>query len=158
MSIAIYPGSFDPVTKGHEDIVERASKMFDKIIIGVLKNSNKSPTFSVEERIEMLNEVFKNCPNVEIEAFNGLLIDFAHQKNATVLLRGLRAVTDYDYELQLAQINRVLAPDVDTVYLNTNLKYSYISSSIVKEVASYHGDITPFLSPCVVERMLKKYN
>lgn len=156
MKTAIYPGSFDPVTLGHYDIIERSSKIFDRLIVGVLNNSAKSPLFSVEERVKMLKDVTKGLPNVEVMAFDGLLIDFARAKEAQVIVRGLRAVTDFEYELQMAQTNRVIAPDIDTIFLTTNLKYSYLSSSIVKEIAGYQGDISEFLHPAVAEKVREK--
>ena len=135
MKIAVYPGSFDPVTLGHYDIIERTSKIFDKVILGVLNNRAKSPLFSAEERVNMLKEVTVSLTNVEVQSFEGLLIDFVRQNGAAIIVRGLRAITDFEYELQLAQTNRVIAPEVDTIFLTTNLKYSYLSSSIVKEIA-----------------------
>ena len=157
MKTAIYPGSFDPVTLGHYDIIERASKIFDKLIVGVLINSAKSPLFSVEERVKMLEDVTADLPNVEIRAFNGLLIDFVRQNDANVIVRGLRAITDFEYELQLAQMNRVIAPEIDTLFLTTNLKYAYLSSSMAKEVAMYGGDISEFLDPAVARKVREKY-
>lgn len=156
MAVAVYPGSFDPVTLGHLDIIERTASMMDRVIVGVLKNSAKSPLFSVEERVKMLESLTSHYPNVEVKAFDGLLVDFVHQNQADVIVRGLRAITDFEYELQLAQTNRVIAPDVDTIFLTTNLKYSYLSSSIVKEIAFYNGDIHEFLHPEVVEIVRKK--
>ena len=157
MKTAIYPGSFDPVTLGHYDIIERSSKIFDKVIVGVLINSAKSPLFSVEERVKMLEDVTADLPNVEIKSFNGLLIDFVRQNEANVIVRGLRAVTDFDYELQLAQMNRVIAPEIDTLFLTTNLKYAYLSSSMVKEVAMYGGDISEFLEPAIADKVRAKF-
>ena len=156
MNKAIYPGSFDPVTLGHLDIIERTSKMFDRVIIGVLNNKSKSPLFSVEERVNMLKEVTANLPNVEVQSFEGLLIDFVRKNDARVIVRGLRAITDFEYELQMAQTNRVIAPEVDTIFLTTNLKYSYLSSSIVKEIAEYDGDISEFLHPAIAARVREK--
>lgn len=156
MNKAVYPGSFDPVTLGHLDIIRRTSQMFDQVIIGVLNNKSKSPLFSVEERVNMLKEVTADLPNVEVQSFAGLLIDFVRQNDARVIVRGLRAITDFEYELQMAQTNRVIAPEVDTVFLTTNLKYSYLSSSIVKEIAEFDGDITEFLPPVVVKRVHDK--
>ena len=156
MKTAIYPGSFDPVTLGHYDIIERSSKIFDRLIVGVLNNSAKSPLFSVEERVKMLKDVTKGLPNVEVMAFDGLLIDFARANEAQVIVRGLRAVTDFEYELQMAQTNRVIAPEIDTIFLTTNLKYSYLSSSIVKEIAEYDGDISGFLHPATARRVREK--
>ena len=157
MTTAIYPGSFDPVTLGHYDIIERSSKIFDKLIVGVLNNSAKSPLFSVEERVNMLKDVTSHFPNVEVQSFAGLLIDFVRSNDANVIVRGLRAITDFEYELQLAQMNRVIAPEIDTLFLTTNLKYAYLSSSMAKEVAMYGGDISSFLSPEIAEKVREKY-
>ena len=156
MNKAIYPGSFDPVTLGHLDIIERTSKMFDRVIIGVLNNKSKSPLFSVEERVNMLKEVTVSLTNVEVQSFEGLLIDFVRQNGAAIIVRGLRAITDFEYELQMAQTNRVIAPEIDTIFLTTNLKYSYLSSSIVKEIAEYEGDISEFLHPVIAARVREK--
>ena len=157
MKTAIYPGSFDPVTLGHYDIIERSSKIFDKLIVGVLNNSAKSPLFSVEERVNMLKDVTSHFPNVEVQSFAGLLIDFVRSNDANVIVRGLRAITDFEYELQLAQMNRVIAPEIDTLFLTTNLKYAYLSSSMAKEVAMNGGDISSFLSPEIAEKVREKY-
>lgn len=156
MRKSIYPGSFDPVTLGHLDIIVRSAQMSDQLIIGVLNNNSKTPLFSVEERVNMLKEMTKDMPNVEVKSFGGLLIDFARENGADVVIRGLRAVTDFEYELQLAQTNRVIAPEIDTVFLTTNLKYSYLSSSVVKEIASFDGDISAFVTPEVAESIKKK--
>ena len=156
MKIAVYPGSFDPVTMGHMDIIQRTSQIFDKVIIGVLNNRAKSPLFSVEERVKMLEEVTSELPNVEIQSFGGLLIDFVRQNQAQIIVRGLRAITDFEYELQMAQTNRVMAPEVDTLFLTTNLRYSYLSSSIVKEIAAGKGDIAAFVHPHVAGQMRRK--
>ena len=156
MRKAVYPGSFDPVTFGHLDIIERSARMSDHLIIGVLNNYSKTPLFSVEERVKMLKSLTKDLPNVEVIAFGGLLVDFVRANQADAVIRGLRAVTDFEYELQIAQTNRVMAPEIDTVFLTTNLKYSYLSSSIVKEIASYGGEINTFVPPCVAERVMKK--
>jgi len=156
MAIAVYPGSFDPVTLGHMDIIERTAKMMDRVIIGVLKNNSKTPLFSIEERVKMLESITAHLSNVEVQSFDGLLVDFVHQKHADVIVRGLRAITDFEYELQMAQTNRVIAPDVDTIFLTTNLKYSYLSSSIVKEIAYYNGDIREFLHPEVAGLVQEK--
>ena len=156
MKTAIYPGSFDPVTLGHFDIIERSSSIFDKVIVGVLRNSAKSPLFSAEERVNMLKYVTRNLPNVEVMSFDGLLVDFARIHDASVIVRGLRAVTDFEYELQLAQMNRVIAPFVDTLFLTTNLKYAYLSSSMAKEVAAYGGDISSFLDPKIADMVREK--
>ena len=158
MSTAIYPGSFDPITFGHIDIIRRASLITDVLIVGVLNNSAKTPLFTVEERMEMIREAVADLENVQVKSFSGLTVEFARQENASFMVRGLRAVTDFEYELQLSQINRKLAPDVDTVFLTTNLKYAYLSSSIVKEVASYDGDISEFVPDFVAEKVHEKIN
>ena len=156
MRRAIYPGSFDPVTNGHLDIIERAASITDELIVGVLQNKAKTPLFSVEERVTMLNEVTKNIKNVKIVPFEGLLIDFAQQMDAKVIVRGLRAITDFEYELQMSQTNRKLNADVETIFLTTSLDYSYLSSTTVKEVASFDGDITQFVPEIVAEKITEK--
>ncbi|TCT16959.1 phosphopantetheine adenylyltransferase [Natranaerovirga pectinivora] len=156
MRIAVYPGSFDPVTLGHLNIIQRSAKLVDKLIVGVLNNSNKSPLFSVEERVNMLNEVTKDMKNVEIEAFDGLLVEFLKKKNASVIIRGLRAISDFEYELQIAQTNNILDPKIDTIFLVTDVEYSYLSSSIVREVAKYGGDISQLVPEYVKEMFEKK--
>lgn len=156
MKKAVYPGSFDPVTFGHLDIIERSARMCDHLIIGVLNNYSKTPLFSVEERVNMLKSLTSNFTNVEVKSFGGLMIDFVRANQANAVVRGLRAVTDFEYELQIAQTNRVIAPEVDTVFLTTNLKYSYLSSSIVKEIASYGGEINAFVPEEIAERVRKK--
>lgn len=156
MNTAIYPGSFDPVTLGHFDIIERSSRIFDRVIVGVLCNSAKTPLFTTDERVEMLRYVTAELPNVTVLSFDGLLVDFARQQSADVIVRGLRAVTDFEYELQMAQMNRVIAPEIDTLFLTTNLKYAYLSSSMVKEVARYGGDISEFLNPRIAEIVTEK--
>ena len=153
---AIYPGSFDPVTYGHLDIIERSAKLVDELIVGVLNNNAKSPLFSVAERVRMLEEVTKNISNVKVVPFEGLLVDFARQMDAKMLVRGLRAITDFEYELQMSQTNHKLAPDLETVFLTTNLDYSYLSSTIVKEVATFGGDISKFVPEYVSEQILEK--
>ena len=156
MKTAVYPGTFDPVTYGHLDVILRASKLFDRVIVGVLHNSSKSPLFSVEERVKILAKATKDIPNVEVKAFEGLSVNFARENHAQVIVRGLRAVTDFEYELQMAQTNRVLAPDVDTVFLTTSLEYAYLSSTTVKEVAFCDGNISEFVPEPVVERVQEK--
>lgn len=156
MKCAVYPGSFDPVTLGHMDIIKRASSLFDRLIIAVLNNRAKTPLFSVEERVKMLEDVTKDLPNVEVKSFGGMTVDFARECGANALVRGLRAITDFEYELQIAQLNRVMDPDIDTVFLTTNLKYAYLSSSSVKEVAAYGGDISHFVTPYVENEVHNK--
>lgn len=156
MKCAVYPGSFDPVTLGHMDIIKRASSLFDRLIIAVLNNRAKTPLFSVEERVKMLEEVTKDLPNVEVKSFGGMTVNFARECGANALVRGLRAITDFEYELQIAQLNRVMDPDIDTVFLTTNLKYAYLSSSSVKEVAAYGGDISHFVTPYVENEVHNK--
>lgn len=153
---AIYPGSFDPVTNGHLDVIRRSSKMVDELIVGVLNNNAKMPLFSVEERVRMLEELTKDIPNVRIYPFDGLLIDFAAKMEAGVVIRGLRAITDFEYELQMSQTNHKLNPDVETIFLTTSIEYSYLSSTTVKEIASYGGDITQFVPEAVVGKLEQK--
>ena len=156
MKRAVYPGSFDPVTKGHLDIIERAATIVDELVVGVLNNNVKTPLFSVEERVNMLIDVTRHIPNVRVEAFSGLSVEFVKKCNASFIVRGLRAVTDFEYELQMAQTNRSIDREVDTLFLTTALNYAYISSTIVKEVASYVGDISGFVPPSVVEQVYHK--
>ena len=156
MKKAIYPGSFDPVTNGHIDDIKRAAKLFDHLVVGVLVNSAKNPLFSIDERVNMLIEVFKDFDNIEVISFEGLLVDYCHKNNITTIVRGLRAVTDFEYELQIAQTNRVIAPDIDTIFLTTSLEYAYLSSSIVKEIASYGTDISQLVPEIVAENIIKK--
>ena len=158
MKTAIYPGSFDPVTLGHIDVIKRASKLFDHLIIGVLNNRAKTPLFSVDERVNMIKGVVSEYANVEVRSFDGLLVEFARLCKATAVVRGLRAVTDFEYELQMSQTNHIIAPDIDTIFLTTNLNYAYLSSSVVKEVARYGGDISKFVAPEVRRQVLEKYN
>lgn len=157
MSRAIYPGSFDPVTLGHIDVITRASKIFDEIIVGVLINSSKTPLFSIDERVNMLKEVCGGLENVRIISFDGFSVDFAKEQNANVIIRGLRAITDFEYELQMAQTNRVLNPQIDTLFLTTSIDYSYLSSSIVKEVASLGGDISRFVPETIINKVYDRY-
>ena len=156
MVIAVYPGSFDPATFGHLDVIRRASFSFDKVIVGVLNNSAKSPLFSAEERVHILREETADIPNVYIKAFSGMTVNFARENHAKVIVRGLRAVTDFEYELQMAQTNRVLAPDIDTVFMTTSLEYAYLSSTIMKEVALFGGDISRFAPPATLRAVREK--
>ena len=158
MTIAVYPGTFDPVTFGHLDIIERAAHLYDKLIIGVLHNSEKTPLFSVKERVNILTKATEYIANVEVCSFEGLSVDFARNAGAKVIVRGLRLITDFEYELQMAQTNRKLAPDVDTTFLYTSLQYSYLSSTTVKEVARFGGDIREFVPGFIVEDIKKKLN
>ena len=152
---AVYPGSFDPVTYGHLDIIRRSRSLADELIVGVLNNKAKTPFFSVEERVKMLEEMTKNMPGVKVVPFEGLLIDFAKEMSAGIVVRGLRAVTDFEYELQMAQTNNKLSPELETVFLTTSLEYSYLSSTIVKEVAAFGGDISQFV-PEMIERRIQE--
>ncbi len=157
MNAAIYPGTFDPMTNGHLDIIKRASNVFDELTVSVLDNKAKSPLFSVDERVNILREATKDIPNVHVESFEGLLIDYCKQKNVGVVVRGLRAVTDFEYELQMAQMNRKLSNHfVETVYLNTSLKYSYLSSSAVKQIAQFSGDLSALVPDFVAELLLDR--
>lgn len=156
MAIALYPGSFDPVTLGHLDIIKRGAKVFDKIIVAVLHNSGKQePLFSVEERVDLLKKSTSTLPNIEVDFFEGLMIDYARKRKVNAVLRGLRAVSDFEYELQITSINKKLDDDIETFFMMTNNNYSFLSSSIVKEVAKYHGSVTD-LVPEPVERALKE--
>ena len=156
MSTAIYPGSFDPVTLGHLDIIKRSAAIFDHVVIGVLNNTAKKPLFSLEERVNMLKDAVSDLDNVSVESFEGLLVDFVKQKNTNVIIRGLRALTDFDLEMQMAQSNRMVASDVDTVFLSTSLQYSYLSSSIVKEYARYGVELKEFVPECVISKLIDK--
>lgn len=157
MRIAVYPGSFDPITNGHLDIIERASRIYDKLVVGVLSNGNKKPLFSAEERVDMIRKVTGHLNNVEVDTFAGLLVDFAKSKDAEVIVKGLRTVADFEYEFQMALLNKALNPECETVFMMTNTKYSYISSSMVKELAGFHGDLTG-LVPCeILETIKEKY-
>ncbi len=157
MKRAIYPGSFDPVTFGHLDIIKRSAGMFDEIIVAVLRNSQKNSLFNADVRVTILKDLLSEYGNVKVEAFDGLLVDFARKKEANIIVRGLRAVTDFEYELQIAQTNRVQYPDLDTVFLVTDLNYSYLSSSIVKEFASYGGDISKFVPESIIPMIEAEY-
>jgi pantetheine-phosphate adenylyltransferase len=154
MRIAIYPGSFDPLTMGHVDIIQRGSKFFDRIVIAVLINVDKAPLFTVHERVDIAREVFRERPNVEVDTFDGLLVDYARRKSASVIVRGLRAVSDFEYELQMALMNRRLNPDVETIFLMPAEPYTYVSSRLVKEVVALGGSVKG-LVPEIVERRLR---
>ena len=158
MKISIYPGSFDPITNGHIDIIKRAAKISDKLIVAVLNNANKKPLFSVSERLEMIKDAIKNIENVEVDSFEGLTVDYCKKKNATIMIRGLRAVTDFEYELQLAHTNRELNKDLDTVFLLASIDYSYLSSSTVRQVSEFGGDIGKFVTPLVEKKLKEKYS
>ncbi len=158
MKRAIYPGSFDPITFGHLDVIQRAAKISEELIIGVLENGNKNQLFSVSERVNMLKEVTGDMPNVRIQSFEGLLIDFAKQEQCKVIIRGLRAITDFEYELQMAQTNRIMNAELDTMFLTTSLEYAYLSSSTVKEVARFGGDISKFVPEKVAWKLKEKIN
>ena len=155
-SIALYPGSFDPVTNGHLDLIERGEKMFDLLIVAVLQNAGKKPLFSVDERVEMLREVTKPWSDVEVDVFDGLLVDYARKKGAGVILRGIRAVSDYEYELQMALMNRKLEPRLETVFMLPGVSYSYLSSKLVREIAQLGAPLNGLVPPIVEERLKAK--
>lgn len=157
MRIAVYPGSFDPITNGHLDIIERASRLYDKLVVGVLSNGSKKPLFTAEERVVMIRRVTEHLENVEVDTFTGLLVDFAKDKGATVIVKGLRTVADFEYEFQMALLNKSLNPEYETMFMMTNTKYSYISSSMVKELAGFKGNLAG-LVPCeIIEQIKEKY-
>ena len=153
---AVYPGSFDPVTNGHIDIIKRTAKIADEVVVGILINKAKMPLFSVEERVKMLQEATCDIPNVKVVPFEGLLIDFAKQMDARFVVRGLRAVTDFEFELQMAQTNHKLEPTIETMFLTTSIEYSYLSSSAVREIAAFGGDVSQFVPDCVRESLERK--
>lgn len=155
MKKAIYPGSFDPITYGHLDLIERSAQIFDHVIIGVLRNHAKTPLFSMEERMNMIKRAVSHLDNVEVCSFDGLLVDFAKAIDCNIIVRGLRAVTDYEYEIQMSQTNRLMAPEVNTVFVTTDMKYAYLSSSTVREVAYFGGDLSHFV-PDFIEKALKE--
>ncbi|RSD28131.1 pantetheine-phosphate adenylyltransferase [Mesobacillus subterraneus] len=156
--IAVCPGSFDPITYGHLDIITRAAKVFDEIYVVVLNNSSKKPLFSVEERIDLIEKVTRHIPNVKFDSFQGLLVDYAESVNANAIIRGLRAVSDFEYEMQITSMNRVLNDKIETFFIMTNNQYSFLSSSIVKEVAKYEGKISELVPVEVEEALVKKFN
>lgn len=158
MKIAIYPGTFDPITNGHLDIVDRAVKLFDRVIVTIARNLEKKPMFSEEERLDMIREAVKQYKNVEVDSFDGLLVQYARTKQASAIVRGLRAISDFEFETQMALMNRKLDSKVETVFLMPNEKYTYLNSSIVREIARLHGDVTEFVPPVVrlsLERKLR---
>ncbi len=155
--IAICPGSFDPITNGHLDIIVRGAKVFDEVYVSILNNSSKKPLFTVEERIALIKEVTKNIPNVKVDAFDGLLVDYADSIGACAIIRGLRAVSDFEYEMQITSMNRLLNDKVETFFMMTNNQYSFLSSSIVKEIARYHGNIKELVPPEVEEALKEKF-
>lgn len=158
MTKAVYPGSFDPVTLGHLDIIKRASRVVDELIIGVLvNNAKKTPMFTLEERVDLLREVTREFPNVTVKMFDGMTVDFARENDAHLIIRGLRAVTDFEIEMQIAQTNHSVDPGIDTMFFTTSLEYAFLSSTIVKEVAYYGADISKFVPPAVQEAFLKKF-
>ncbi len=154
--IAVYPGSFDPITNGHLDIIKRASRVFDKVYVSILVNSSKNSAFSLDERIEMIKEVTTMYDNVVVDSFSGLLVNYLNQKNASVIIRGLRAVSDFEYEFQMALMNHKLEKNIETLFMMTSGKYSYLSSSIVKEIAQYEGNLKDLVPDVLIERITKK--
>jgi pantetheine-phosphate adenylyltransferase len=157
ITIAVYPGSFDPVTNGHLDIIHRAAKVFDKLIVAVLNNTSKNPLFTLEERMVLISKVTKDLPNVEVDGFRDLLINYLKTKNVNLIVRGLRAVSDFEYELQMASTNQKLDENVETFFMTSTPKYSYLSSSIVKEIAKFHGPVTDLVAPEVQEALRLKF-
>jgi pantetheine-phosphate adenylyltransferase len=157
-SIAVCPGSFDPITYGHLDIIRRAAKVFEVVYVSVMNNSSKNPLFNVEERIELIREVTKDLPNVKVDEHSGLLVEYAKAVKANAIIRGLRAVSDFEYEMQITSMNRVLSDEIETFFIMTNNQYSFLSSSIVKEVAKYNGNISELVPPIVEKALHKKFN
>jgi len=157
MTIAVYPGTFDPITNGHNDLVSRACSLFDRVVVAVAVNAGKAPAFSVDQRVALAREVLADCPHVEVCRFDSLLVGFARSANARVILRGLRAVSDFDYEFQLAGMNRRLAPDLETIFMTPSEQFAYISSSLVREIAALGGDVSDFVHPSVLQALLRKH-
>ncbi|GAB4062324.1 pantetheine-phosphate adenylyltransferase [Uliginosibacterium sediminicola] len=155
-NLAVYPGTFDPLTRGHEDLVRRAANMFDRVIVGVAQSAGKRPLFSLEERVELATEVLAPLPNVSVVGFSGLLMDFIRSHGAHIIVRGLRAVSDFEYEFQMAGMNRKLYPDVETVFLTPGEEFMFVSATMVREIGLLGGDVTSFVQPCVVERIERK--
>lgn len=158
MKKVIYPGSFDPITYGHLDIIKRSAEFFDEVVVGVLINKSKKSLFSLDEKIEMMEKLLYDYHNVTIQSFSGLLVDFVRQENANGVVRGLRELTDFEYERQMAILNQTLNPDMETIFLVADSKYSYISSSYAREIASYHGDVSGLVPPSVEKELIKKFN
>ena len=158
MQRAVYPGTFDPMTMGHVDLVKRASKLFDSVIIAIASSDSKKPMFTLEERIEIGNKIFADDPKIEVIGFSGLLVNFAKDNDANILIRGLRVVADFEYEFQLANMNRAMSPDIESVFLTPKEEYSYISSSLVKEIATMGGDVDRFVDPVTLEALNQKIN
>ncbi len=156
MLTVVYPGTFDPFTRGHEDLVRRAARLFGRVIVGVAESSAKQPFFTAEERVAMVRDVLSTYPNVEVSAFSGLLMDFVHEQGARVILRGLRAVSDFEYEFQMAGMNRNLFPEVETLFLTPSEQYTFISATIVREIAKFGGDVSSFVHPAVLARLKAK--
>lgn len=157
MRIAVYPGSFDPITNGHLDIIKRAARVYDKVVVGVLDNINKKPLFTIDDRKRMIDKVISGIDNVECDTFSGLLVDFLKTKNATVIIKGLRTVADFEYEFQMALLNKALNPEFETMFMMTNSGFSYISSSMVKEVAKYNGSLDGLVPEEIIPEIRKKY-
>jgi len=155
---ALYPGTFDPPTNGHIDLIQRGARIFDHLVVAILNNPQKDPLFSVEERVEMLTECTRNIENVSIATFDGLMVDFARQQQAIAVLRGIRAISDYEYEFQMALMNRRLAPEIETVFLQPAGRYSFVSSRMLKEVFTFGGDVTGLLPPNVLKRLRERLN
>ena len=154
--LAIYPGSFDPLTNGHVDIIARGARLFDRVVVAILLNAGKQPLFSVEERVSIVKEVFAGTPNVEVDTFQGLLVEYAQQKRASAIVRGLRAVADFEYELQMALMNRHLSEDLETVFMMPSEKYTYVSSRLIKEIAALGGSLTGLVPPVVETRLARR--
>ena len=154
--IAIYPGSFDPLTNGHVDIIQRGSRLFDRIIVGVLLNIEKSPLFTVRERVEIARTVFRGWSNVEVDTFDGLLVDYARTKRASVIVRGLRAISDFEYEMQMALMNRKMNHDISTIFMMPHERYTYLNSTIIRELSAYDADVSEFVPACVLDALRAK--
>lgn len=157
LKICVCPGSFDPITNGHVDIIERAAKMFDKVIVAVLVNKSKVPVFTLDERLRLINKVFEGRENIEVDSFSGLLIDFARMKGASVIIKGLRALSDFDYEFQMALLNKNLDSNIETMFMMTNINYSFLSSSAVRELAKFGGNIEGLVPDCIRELVMEKF-